>query len=155
MDPSTEARHGQIAALAATGMRQRQIARRMGCHFNTVYRALKRAEVQEHIEAMQAQVFERASELLAECLDAARAQAHEAWRAREEARRERRKERRSRAAPWQGQGTALAREDSSYDPYEPIRQALDQRQTEARPADLHQWAMQHAQAMSKGQALLR
>src|SRR5712691_10876230 len=112
MDPSTEARHGQIAALAATGMRQRQIAKHMGCHFNTVYRALKRAQVQEHIEAMQAQVFERSCALWVERLDAAREQAHAAWRAREAARRERRKERRSMAAPWQGQGRPLPREDS-------------------------------------------
>src|SRR5712691_2027136 len=138
-----EARDQQIAALAAAGVRQGEIARRMGLHRNSVGRRLRLPTVQEHIEAMQAQVFERASALLAERLDAMREQSHEAWRAREAARQQRRKERRGRAAPWQRQGTPLPREESPLDPHWPIRQALDQRQAETAPADLHQWAMQH------------
>jgi len=146
MDPSTEVRHGQIATLAATGMRQREIARRLGCHFNTVYRALKRPEVQGHIEAMQAQVFARTCELLAARLDGAREQAQEVWRRKQEERAGQRARRRA-----QGQGGTWAREPS-YDPHWPIRQALAQRQAETGPEDLHQWVRQQAQVVAQHQA---
>ena len=118
-----EARDQQIAALAAAGVRQGEIARRLGVHRNSVGRRLRLPTVQAHIEAMQAQVFERVwqreSERIVEQLEAGR-QARQEERARRRAQR-------------QGQGTALPREDSQPNPYWPTRQ--------------------HAQAMAKGQAL--
>src|SRR6266571_2576055 len=107
-----EARDQQIAALAAAGVRQGEIARRLGVHRNSVGRRLRLPTVQAHMEAMQAQVFERVwqreSERIVEQLEAGR-------QARQEERARKREERALRRA--QGQGRTLSREDSSYDPY--------------------------------------
>ena len=119
-----EARDQQIAALAAAGVRHGEIARRLGVHRNSVGRRLRLPTVQEHIEAMQAQVFERVwqfeSERIVEQLEAGR-QARQEERARKRA---------LRRAQRQGQGTGLPLEDSQLGPHWPIRQALDQPQAE-------------------------
>ena len=125
MSPTLTPFDHQIAVLAVSGMRQRAVAKQLHVHYNTVWRALHKPAVQELVEALLVRTEEESTKLLAERLEAAHQAARQARQREQEARRQRRKECRSRIAPWQGQGTALAREPSD-DPHWPIRQYLTQ-----------------------------
>ncbi len=56
-----EARDQQIAALAAAGVRQGEIARRLGVHRNSVGRRLQQAQVQTRIREIRHQCSARPS----------------------------------------------------------------------------------------------
>ncbi len=159
-----EARDQQIAALAAAGVRQGEIARRLGVHRNSVGRRLRQAQVQARIGEIRHQVQRQAVLRLTEHIEHAASQAGDRLTALLEHGSPHTVFRVAQfildcgllrgtrgAAPRQGQGTPLPREDSQLDPYCPIQQALDQPQAETGLEDLHQWAMQHAQAMAQDQ----
>jgi DNA-binding MarR family transcriptional regulator len=71
-------KYKQIAVLAATGtLQNKEIAERVGCHPNTVTRALKKPEVRALIEEMQKRMREQTVVNLVEAFDEAAGDAFE------------------------------------------------------------------------------
>ena len=71
-------KHKQIALLAAAGtLQNKEIAERVGCHPNTVTRALKRPEVRALIDEMQKRMREQTVVNLVEAFDEAAGDAFE------------------------------------------------------------------------------